>query len=194
MAFPNGTAAAKTIRTCRNRFTFQSFERVAEFLNSVDGYTTAGNDFPAECHRLPVVNVDNENPEAHSRKGKIRAEFGVISMNSEQRRSPRHHIELPLRILEIDGVEFELAAQTRDVSSGGVRFLTATEIVAGRTITYLLTLSSGSAPVQIRCVGKVLRCSQAEDAPQASPWEVAVQMERYSFTRHQTVKPEAVAV
>jgi hypothetical protein len=99
-------------------------------------------------------------------------------------------MELPLRILELDGQQVNWAGQTRDISFGGVRFVTGNELTVGGTITYLVTLSGGRAPVQIRCVGKVLRCEKVDSALRGGSCEAAVGMERYTFVRQ--VEPVAV--
>jgi len=72
--------------------------------------------------------------------------------------------------------------QTRDISSGGVCFLSPTNFEVGGRIEYLITLSGSTPPVRIRCLGKVLRSHQPveEDVPQ---FEIAVTMERYQFVR-----------
>jgi hypothetical protein len=70
--------------------------------------------------------------------------------------------------------------RTRDISSGGVCFASSSDIEIGGKIEYLITLSSSTPPVRIRCLGKVLRSHKsASDAP----FEIAVTMERYQFVR-----------
>ncbi len=74
--------------------------------------------------------------------------------------------------------------ETRDISSGGVSFLSTAEIAVGERIDYMITLSGSNPPVRIRCLGKVLRIRQAEKSDRNSvAFEVAVTMERYSFVR-----------
>ena len=72
------------------------------------------------------------------------------------------------------------AEQTRDISSGGVCFLSGDNVDIGGKIEYVITLSGNTPPVRIRCLGKVLRshCPEA-----GGPYEVAVTMERYQFVR-----------
>ncbi len=72
--------------------------------------------------------------------------------------------------------------RTRDISSGGVSFLSPTDVEVGGRIEYLITLSGNNPPVRIRCLGKVLRSlrPRLSDGPQ---FEVAVTMERYQFVR-----------
>jgi len=70
--------------------------------------------------------------------------------------------------------------QTRDISSGGVCFLSDDKVDIGGKIEYIITLSGSTPPVRIRCLGKILRSRRPEDA---GPFEVAVTMERYQFVR-----------
>ncbi|MDP9053284.1 MAG: PilZ domain-containing protein [Acidobacteriota bacterium] len=72
--------------------------------------------------------------------------------------------------------------RTRDISSGGVCFLSPTEVEVGGRIEYLITLSSSNPPVRIRCLGKVLRSRKPVQA-EITDFEVAVTMERYQFVR-----------
>jgi hypothetical protein len=76
----------------------------------------------------------------------------------------------------------DLTEQTRDISSGGVCFLSSSDVEVGGKIEYVITLSGSNPPVRIRCLGKVLRSDRNLD-PVPGPFEVAVTMERYSFVR-----------
>ncbi len=79
---------------------------------------------------------------------------------------------------------------TRDISSGGVCFLSPNAVEVGTRIEYLITLSGSSRPVRIRCLGKVLR------SPKATPdgvFEVALTMERYQFLRQDEFESVATA-
>jgi PilZ domain len=87
--------------------------------------------------------------------------------------------------------------KTRDISSGGVCFLSPTALETGGRIEYLITLSGSTPPVRIRCLGKVLRSqrpSDAGDAEAKQTWGVAVTMERYQFVRADELRPIAVSV
>jgi len=81
--------------------------------------------------------------------------------------------------------------KTRDISSGGVCFLSGISVDIGGKIEYLVTLSGSNPPVRIRCLGKVLR---SERPLVDGPFEIAVTMERYQFVRPDEVVPEAVSV
>lgn len=99
----------------------------------------------------------------------------------EQRRAQRYRLELPLQILQLGERRVDRVERTKDISSGGVLFVSPTEIEAGGRIEYLITLSDANPPVRIHCLGTVLR-SQHPPA-EAENWEVAVTMERYQFVR-----------
>jgi hypothetical protein len=88
-------------------------------------------------------------------------------------------MQLPLQIIQVGSEKVNRTEQTRDISSGGVCFLSNEQVEVGGRIEYLITLSGSNPPVRIRCLGKVLR-SQKQDGGEA-PFEVAVTMERYQF-------------
>ncbi len=74
------------------------------------------------------------------------------------------------------------AERTRDISSGGISFLSPTAVEVGNRIEYLITLSGSHPPVRIRCLGKVMR-SQVPSPPEDGQYEIAITMERYQFVR-----------
>jgi hypothetical protein len=82
---------------------------------------------------------------------------------------------------------------TRDISSGGVCFLSPTAVEVGGRIEYVITLSGSNPPVRIRCLGKILR-SQHHSDPVDGPYEVAVTMERYQFVRADELEPFAATI
>jgi hypothetical protein len=95
-------------------------------------------------------------------------------------------MELPLYIFQVGDERVDRMAETRDISSGGVSFLSDTEFVVGDRIQYMITLSRGNPPVRIRCLGKVLRIHESEkldNSEKSAAFEVAVTMERYAFVR-----------
>lgn len=108
----------------------------------------------------------------------------------EQRRSPRYQLQLPVDILQVGSQKLNRTGRTRDISSGGVCFLSSEEVEIGGRIEYLITLSTGNRPVKIRCLGKVLRSRQPEAE---SHYEVAVTMERYQFMNSADSERVAVA-
>lgn len=91
-------------------------------------------------------------------------------------------MQLPLQILQLGDRRVNRTEKTRDISSGGVCFLSPTDVEVGGRIEYLITLSGTNPPVRIRCLGKVLRSLQP-DLAEVSQFEVAVTMERYQFVR-----------
>ena len=101
-------------------------------------------------------------------------------MSLEQRRAHRYELELPLQILQVGDLRVSRTEQTRDISSGGVSFLSSSSVDIGGRIEYVITLSGSTPPVRIRCLGKVLRSDRPE--PEGL-FEVAVTMERYQFVR-----------
>ena len=108
----------------------------------------------------------------------------------EQRRAPRYRMQLPLQIIQVGAEKVNRVEQTRDISSGGVCFLSSEQVEVGGRIEYLITLSGSNPPVRIRCLGKVLR-SQKHDNDM--PFEVAVTMERYQFMNPREAETFAVA-
>ena len=107
----------------------------------------------------------------------------------DQRRTQRYKLQLPLHILQLGDQRVNRTEKTRDISSGGVCFLSHNAIEVGGKIEYVITLSGSNPPVRIRCLGKVLR-SQKPTAHNF--FEVAVTMERYQFVRPEEVEPMAV--
>jgi hypothetical protein len=110
----------------------------------------------------------------------------------EQRRTQRYKLELPLQIVQLGDQRVNRTEKTRDISSGGVCFLSPTDVEVGGRIEYLITLSGANPPVRIRCLGKVLRSMQPPVAGKAPHFEVAVTMERYQFVRADELGPIGV--
>lgn len=106
-------------------------------------------------------------------------------------------MQLPLHIVYLGDQRVDRIEKTRDISSGGVCFLSSTALETGGRIEYLITLSGSTPPVRIRCLGKVLRSQQPSDqggGEATQGWEVAVTMERYQFVRAEELQPVAVSV
>src|SRR6202020_491901 len=95
----------------------------------------------------------------------------------DQRRTHRYRLQLPLRIVQLGDKKVDRIEKTHDISSGGVCFLSPTNVEVGGRIEYLITLSGNNPPVRIRCLGKVLRSTKPDGGE--APFEVAVTMERY---------------
>ena len=111
----------------------------------------------------------------------------------EQRRTQRYQLQLPLQIVQLGDRKVNRTEKTLDISSGGVCFLTPTEVEVGGRIEYLITLSGSNPPVRIRCLGKVLRSLQPASSGVAQ-FEVAVTMERYQFVRADELEDALVSV
>jgi hypothetical protein len=107
-------------------------------------------------------------------------------------------MQLPLQIVRLADQRVNRLGRTRDISSGGVCFLSASALESGSRIEYLITLSGTKPPVRIRCLGKVLRCRQLDVSPQSAesdtPFEIAITMDRYQFVRSEELEPQALAV
>ena len=79
-----------------------------------------------------------------------------------------------------------LAGITRNISSNGVLFTSDREPDLGGPIEYIITLNhDGSHPVNIRCMGKVVRAEKVEEDPVKPPcaFQIAATLERYEFVR-----------
>jgi hypothetical protein len=100
----------------------------------------------------------------------------------EQRRTQRYKLQLPLQIVQVGEERVNRVEQTRDISSGGISFLSPTAVEVGNRIEYLITLSGNNPAVRIRCLGKVMR-SQVPSTPEDGQYEIAITMERYQFVR-----------
>ena len=79
-----------------------------------------------------------------------------------------------------------MAGLTKNISSCGVLFTTGKEPDLGGPIEYIITLNhEGPQPVNLRCVGKVLRAERthfsADHGPKA--YQIAATLERYEFVR-----------
>ncbi len=102
-------------------------------------------------------------------------------MSVEQRRAQRYNLQLPIEIVRLGGRPVNRTEKTRNISSGGVCFVTPDDVEVGGRIEYVITLSGSTPPVKIRCLGKVLRCLQPR--PANGQFEIACTMERYAFVR-----------
>ena len=75
---------------------------------------------------------------------------------------------------------------TKNISSCGVLFTAEHQPDVGGPIEYIITLiGESSNPVNLRCVGKVVRCEKVEPlAGAVKPFTVAATVERYEFVRN----------
>jgi len=101
----------------------------------------------------------------------------------EQRRTRRFTLRLPLAIIRSGPERVEQAGLTKNISSGGVLFTSGAEADVGGSIEYVITLSGPTEQrVNLRCIGKILRCSKAPETA-ATAFDVAATLERYEFVR-----------
>ena len=103
----------------------------------------------------------------------------------EQRRAKRFELELPLEIVRAGSERVSETGTTRNISSGGVLFMSAREMDIGGPVEYVVTLTSGNnGVVNLRCMGKVLRLQKnPPEEMQEQGVEVAISLERYEFMR-----------
>lgn len=78
-------------------------------------------------------------------------------------------MQLPLYIFQVGDAKVNRIEKTRDISSGGVSFLSGDEIGIGDRVDYMITLSRSNPPVRIRCLGKVLRSQKASSPKSDNP-------------------------
>jgi len=103
----------------------------------------------------------------------------------EQRRAKRFELELPLEIVRAGSEKVSEIGTTRNISSGGVLFVSTKGMEIGGPVEYVVTLTAGTTGVvNLRCMGKVLRLEKGvpEEAAE-QPVGVAISLERYEFMR-----------
>jgi hypothetical protein len=104
----------------------------------------------------------------------------------EQRRTRRFKLQLPLSITRSGAERVALAGTTSNISSNGVLFTAGREPDLNGPIEYVITLNpDGVHPVNIRCMGKVVRAERlnADPVEEPSAYEIAATLERYEFVR-----------
>ena len=83
---------------------------------------------------------------------------------------------MPVSLTRAGNVRLSDAGFTKNISSCGVLFTAQREFDVGGPIEYIITLNDESEnPVNLKCVGKVVR--------QTQPGVVAATVERYEFVR-----------
>ena len=103
----------------------------------------------------------------------------------EQRRAKRFELELPLEIVRAGSEKVSEIGTTRNISSGGVLFVSTKGMEIGGPVEYVVTLTTGTTGVvNLRCMGKVLRLEKniVEESPEQAVG-VAISLERYEFLR-----------
>ena len=108
-------------------------------------------------------------------------------MQSEQRKSQRFDLRLPMELVRRGSEPLAKSTETRNVSSGGVLFHSEGQMQVGEPIEYFITFPAANrdnAPVRLHCVGTVIRAEQRNQSPvRDKPFSVAATMERYEFVR-----------
>jgi hypothetical protein len=107
----------------------------------------------------------------------------VMSTFMEQRRTRRFSLQLPLFIRSAGREQIPFTGLTKNISSSGVLFTAQQEPELGSPIEYVVTLNAnGPQPVNLRCVGKVLRSELVVTSENAA-YQIAATLERYEFVR-----------
>ena len=100
----------------------------------------------------------------------------------EQRKHQRFDLKLPFQILRTDGGSGTLG-ETKNLSSSGVLFESASPLPIGDSIEYFITLprtAGSNLDVRLRCVGRVVRHLDQE--------AFAATLDRYEFLREPAEK------
>jgi hypothetical protein len=82
---------------------------------------------------------------------------------SEQRRTRRFAMQLPVTVKLPKGDVDSVAAQTKDVSARGVFFYLDSDVKEGSNIEFVLTLPPEitlTESIKVKCTGKVVRVDQ----------------------------------
>jgi hypothetical protein len=105
----------------------------------------------------------------------------------DQRRFKRFELHLPFELVRAGSRQVSERGETRNLSSGGVLFLTDQEIKVGDVIEYIITLpphAEGEEGVKLHCVGKVIRLDMPRGAnTNKHVRAIAATLERYEFVR-----------
>lgn len=104
----------------------------------------------------------------------------------EQRRTRRFKLQLPLAVTRSGAERITVAGKTNNISSNGVLFTAENgPDLTGGSIEYLIQLNQdGPRPVQLRCIGKIVRLQRPQNGmSESSGTQVAATLERYEFVR-----------
>lgn len=97
----------------------------------------------------------------------------------ELRSSVRFPLKLPV---EVRADRSDLAAQTEDISAGGVLFYMDATVEIGSTIDFSISMPASvlgtATDVVVKCTGRVVRCSKHGDKT-----AVAAVIDEYHFDR-----------
>lgn len=108
---------------------------------------------------------------------------------SEQRRTQRFNLKLPIELVRAGGGEVPQIGEIRNLSSGGVLFTANGILQRGDSIEYLVTLPSTgeSHGLRLRCMGKVVRVDETvstDETVSQFPFSIAATLERHEFLRN----------
>jgi len=102
----------------------------------------------------------------------------------EQRKTRRFTLQLPVALTRAGTQKLAESGFTKNISSCGVLFTAERELDIGGPIEYIITLIEETPnPVNLRCVGKVVRSEKVNGASNAESRTVAATVERYEFVR-----------
>lgn len=111
--------------------------------------------------------------------------FLAMSNFTEQRRTRRFTLQLPLSIKLAGGEKAAFPGVTQNISSSGVLFTAEREPDLGSPIEFIVTLNAtGPTPVSLRCIGKVLRAEPIPAGVGSEAYQIAATLERYEFVRN----------
>ncbi len=103
----------------------------------------------------------------------------TASRQPDLRNSIRFPLHLPVTLKTPAG---EFAARTSDISSGGMLFHLDSSIEVGSQVEFSIEMPAdilgSDQQVLVKCQGRVVRCSEAQDG-----YNVAVVIDEYHFER-----------
>jgi hypothetical protein len=103
---------------------------------------------------------------------------------TEQRRTKRFEMELPVEIVRSGSAYVSTVGTTLNISSGGILFVGERAMEIGGPVEYVVTLMAGThGVVNLRCIGKVLRQQKKAEDPEDPMTVFAVSLERWEFQR-----------
>jgi hypothetical protein len=109
-----------------------------------------------------------------------------VMWQTDQRRSKRFELQLPLEVVKAGANDLSAASQTRNLSSSGVLFVSNSKLPVGESIEYRIALPHGTQvkSLSLHCIGKVLRHESLEaESTENQMFKVAATLDRYEFVR-----------
>jgi len=111
-------------------------------------------------------------------------------IQTDQRKAKRFDLRLPIQLVKMGADPIATTSETRNVSSGGVLFLSDSQLPVGEPIEYFITLPTASKDnpnVRLHCMGTVIRLEARPKRARKEkemPFNVAATLERYEFIRN----------